>query len=75
MALYISYKDGREVSLHVGDGGRDCPEVYDVESVFADGHELDYIERRFENLPRLAAGFRRYATWFGDHAKFIVANW
>jgi Zn-finger nucleic acid-binding protein len=49
-----------------------------VESVWADGAELDLIMRSFEGIPKR---FHRHADhdqtskWFGDDAKFIVANW
>lgn len=49
-----------------------------VESVWADGAELDLIFRSFEGIPKR---FHRHADHdqttklFGDDAKFIVANW
>lgn len=58
-----------------------------VESVTVDGDELIWLlEQRTDGLPRLAAydGLAPYGqgkrfsrephTWFGDHAKFIIAN-
>lgn len=53
-----------------------------VNSVVADGHELDFIEYHFTGIPmrlkadRANAGSSELSQqWFGDHAKFIVANW
>lgn len=49
-----------------------------VESVWADGAELDLIYRSFEGIPKR---FHRYpdhdqtSKWFGPDAQFIVANW
>ena len=49
-----------------------------VLSVIADGAELDLIMRVFEGIPKR---FNRHADhdqtskWFGDDARFIVANW
>jgi hypothetical protein len=43
-----------------------------VNSVWADGHELDYICANFQNVP-----FRhdqRVVTWRGEMAQFIVEN-
>lgn len=36
----------------------------------ADGHELEYIQRRFLNLPISHA----YCTWKGEMAQFIYDN-
>ena len=44
-----------------------------VECVQADGDELHHILMEFKNLPRLVA-HGKLVTWWGDHAKFIVAN-
>lgn len=44
------------------------PRVLDIQ---ADGDELAYIMNRFKNIP-VSPG--RVVCWFGDHAKFIVAN-
>lgn len=46
--------------------------VFSVEATDAD---LLYIARRFQNLPMGPQyGSELKITWFGDHAKFIVAN-
>jgi hypothetical protein len=46
----------------------------------ASERELEYIYRTFIGVPHLT--IRRHedrckeeVTWFGDHAKFIIANW
>jgi hypothetical protein len=44
-----------------------------VLSVIADGAELRHILNNFTQLPRCLS--RTEQRWFGDHAKFIVANW
>ena len=43
-----------------------------ITSISADGEELDHIKINFDNLPMPA--FRRIVFWYGDTAKFIVAN-
>ena len=47
-----------------------------VQSVLADGIELVHILNKFTGIP--FAGLNDVPTnmsWFGDDAKFIVANW
>lgn len=48
-----------------------------VKSVWADGPELIEIIKHFESVPKRFNRFNVDPTmkWFGDHAKFIVANW
>lgn len=62
---------GTNVQWHVGEP---IPEVdiLRVVAVNADGDELQYIISRFPNLPY--CNHRGLVQWFGDHAKFIVAN-
>jgi hypothetical protein len=49
--------------------------AYGVEMVQADGDEIEYILARFSNVPRLSAKRWNYPIrWYGDMAKFIVAN-
>lgn len=77
--LCIVTNDGYEIGWHVGDKR---PEIWQPEdpkkprryvaTVQADGHELDYIEAHFTNLP-MALG-TRVVTWEGDLARFIAAN-
>lgn len=42
----------------------------------ADGEELDYILRRFTNIPQISVGADRPTVmqWFGDHANFVIAK-
>ena len=74
--MYIIFRNDQEKEFHVGDK---IPRLFTkdlislVEEVQADGDELQYILESFNNLPK--AGFRRVQRWFGDNAKFIVANW
>jgi len=48
-----------------------------IESVWADGNELIEIIKHFEGIPKRFNRFNLDPTmkWFGDDAKFIVANW
>lgn len=83
MSLYITatHKDGAEwvCEYHVGKCLRnefvevlkafhDCT----VMEVQADGNELEAIKRQLENIP-FAKG-KRVVRWFGDDARFIIAN-
>lgn len=43
----------------------------DVRMVQADGDELEEIKNKIENIPFTVGRVQR---WFGDDAKFIVAN-
>lgn len=42
-----------------------------VEVVQADGDELDYIRKRFNNIPDCN---KPVVAWYGDIAKFIACN-
>lgn len=61
--------------FEVGESTKDLnPET--VTSVLAEGRELHEIIMNFEGLPRRFKGKNPgEQSWFGDHAKFIVANW
>jgi len=43
-----------------------------IVKVIADEDELDFINQTFD-IPK--SNRKDECTWFGDHAKFIVANW
>ena len=63
---------GRDFEWHVGESPPILyGDVKDVTEVQADGHELDYIINNMEGLPIAKT---RVVRWFGDHARFIVAN-
>lgn len=95
--LYIKYKASEfrgqhnERGWHIGTGRLHRIEGYpatDVESVQADGDELDYIARRWPNLlVRRAVDKKivsvgtlrpinsdRVMTWRGETAQYIVSN-
>lgn len=73
--IHILYKDGLSI---------DCPTTTDiphndaikVEAVLADGEELEAIFKQFSGLPRPNGLIQvvQPVAWFGDHARFIVAN-
>jgi len=81
MALYIRAGPPGIVLLHhCGDNKSILAKLRDnklaveqVISVTADGDELDIIRSQssFSNLPLTT---KRVVYWFGDHAKFIAAN-
>lgn len=56
-------------SWHVGNPAIYVSSHQDVESVQADGHELQKILRMCKNIPTTDASVM---VWFGDHAKFIA---
>lgn len=77
MALYITFVQDYacQIEWHVGDSKPSftVAEIAKVECVQADGDELAYLDSsKFVNLP-MVLGIR-VMRWFGNHAKFIVAN-
>ena len=71
MAGYLVKEDGTERQFPIG-ASFDHKEAADVIEVQLDGHELQRAEELFSNLPQSR---NRVVRWFGDHAKFIIANW
>ena len=77
MSLDIETKNayGRKwASWHVGTFApptHDGVDVHEVVSVSADGHELEKIRAEITGIPMSK---KRLVTWYGDDAKFIVAN-
>lgn len=70
----LANDDGKPKCAHflVGHSTKDInPEI--VVSVLATGPELQHILNNFTQLPRCLS--RTEQRWFGDDAKFIVANW
>lgn len=52
--------------------------IDDIVEVAADRLDLEVILERFINLPGIPVNKLRHPvrmSWFGDHAKFIIANW
>jgi hypothetical protein len=66
---YGQYQD-REMELHVGVKIRGIIDMNQIKKVYADGHEaekaLKMVGKHSDN---------RVVHFFGDDAKFIVANW
>ena len=73
MALYIKEHPSYQHVWHVGEEAPKFAVSYinDISWVQANGDELAAIMDQFGNLPRSS---NRVVTWYGDHAKFIVAN-
>ena len=71
--LYIKFNNGSDREWHVGRGNKEIKKYsVEVSSIQADGDELEHIEDKFNNIPTVKS--ERVVTWFGDDAKFIVAN-
>lgn len=68
MAMYILHT--REECWWEGDSINHI-NPFDVREVQADGDELQIIQEQFTNTPMSK---NRVVRWFGDDAKFIVAN-
>lgn len=74
--MYINIKPVTEditLTWHIGE--RLCLTTTDlhlVESIQADGDELEYIKSYFCNLPFVTN--KRVVIWFGDDARFIAGN-
>lgn len=79
--LTITTCDGVEFDWHINEK---FPDIYsdndhpglrhgrdaNVISIQADGHELEYISLRFQNIPYCG----RICIWHGEYAKFIFEN-
>lgn len=65
------------VDFEIGDSTKEVnPEL--VQSVLATDDELAFILRKFDGIPKRIYRDEDVTTdqsWFGDDAKFIVANW
>jgi hypothetical protein len=73
MALNILMESGRSVEWHVGESNPiEWDKTVFVETVQADGHELEHIKALFG--PTLPTAKGRVVRWFGDDAKTIVGN-
>ena len=74
--MYIRAKTGNTFAELTWWVGGDRPlaieDVILVVEVQADGDELAYIKRNFENLPMRVN--KPEVTWYGDDARFIVGN-
>jgi hypothetical protein len=71
VAAYFTTADGVDVVMHVGQGKPNV-DVEQISSVQLDGHELNHVHSKFSDLPKSNG---RIVKYFGDHAKFIFANW
>jgi len=71
MALSIKTEKGW-LSWYVGgDSPMSAFRHDDIEKITADGDELEKIRAEITGIPMSKS---RVVTWFGDDAKFIVAN-
>jgi hypothetical protein len=72
MALDIKTKDGW-LNWHVGQEGGPMSSFRhgDIDRICADGDELEKIRREITGIPMSK---KRVITWYGDDARFIVAN-
>ncbi len=77
MALSATYTINGEQKSTVWYAGTNTTELNVIGSFVthlqADGEELQYLLRVFENIPR-CNNHRLVYSWFGDHARFIAAN-
>jgi hypothetical protein len=72
--LIVRMDDGSNFGWHVGRcrPNFSVPQLLSVRYVMADMDELDHLRAIFPSLPTRAD--RDSMIWFGDHAKFILAN-
>lgn len=70
MAMYITFKNGRERLWHIGSPTPTTDQ--EVVEVQADGDELEYVINRFKNIPY--PSHQRVVKWHGDLAKLIANN-
>lgn len=73
MAAYFEFTDinREEFQTHIGTSLPFSP--YDISAVQLDGDELEYVRNTMDNIPMHKT--KRVVRIFGDHAKFIAANW
>ena len=71
--MYITHTD-ISIGTKTWHVGKKMPDDYIhlIEFVQAHGDELQEIYRQFAHLPQ--ARLAKVVRWYGDHAKFIVAN-
>lgn len=83
MAMYAVLSDGQEIQWHVGEDVKEIWQPHNpklprrvVVELQADGHELEYVLKNFNNIPiRMVNGVPHHSMiWFGDHARFIYHN-
>lgn len=73
MALSITFKGGFYKVWHVGERLDLAYEaVNNIVEIQADSTELDMIMSKFSNLPTVK--YKQVVRYFGDTARFIVAN-
>lgn len=77
MVLFVTVNKGnrdmQDFDCHIHDKGLTIPRTVasDVIELQADGHELEYIRERFQNIPMHKG---RVVRWKGEMAKFIAIN-
>jgi hypothetical protein len=49
-------------------------DIHDLQSITVSGVELEHILMNFHNIPRTRTD-HEFVTYFGEMAKFFVANW
>ena len=69
--LSILSDDRREYVWHVGEAMPPMGPMGQIDSVAADGHELEFIRQHFSNIPMTDS---RIIVWYGDVAMFIANN-
>ena len=74
MTLYVQSSGFSERQWHIGGGLlRNAVVVEHVQSIQADGDELDYISDKF-GIAALVPRGERVVRYYGDQARFIVGN-
>lgn len=75
--LFIELNDGCTIEWHVGDKLQIWQPIDPAKprrmavEVEADGDELDFIAKKFSNIPMTTG---RSVVWTGDMARFICKN-
>jgi len=75
MVAYIEYAAGPVRTWYIGQKTELLQEDHEINrtlAIQADGNELEYILRKFTNIPMVVD--KRVMTWYGDTAKFIVKH-
>lgn len=70
--ILIKHENGDESRWFINDVFFYWMNIQSVVEVQADGNELEYINKNFDNIP--FHNSKETQRWFGDMARFIAGN-
>jgi hypothetical protein len=74
---YVITEDHKTFSFHIGSQVNMMFDkiFHGIVEVQVDCDELSHVLDHFDNLPRRCDKMQKVVHYFGDNAKFIIANW